>query len=215
MFISRKVQTYKAKHARWIASGRISADSKYWEVIRVSPASELGLFWNTNGRAKSAAVQSQINHLISFSPLPKFGPGPIPSSQTPLPSPSISAAQSTTSLSTTASRVALYDLDTIEEIETRGLLLGALYRSLGELEISRSFLQAVIAKESVLKEETWVVPFATFELAVVECQVGDREELVKGKGTKEGASEWRKYGAKADLLLDAVFAKGEYDLKSR
>lgn len=39
MFISRKLQGYKAKHARWIADARLSPNSKYWEVIRVSPAS--------------------------------------------------------------------------------------------------------------------------------------------------------------------------------
>lgn len=39
LFIQRKLSVYQKKHARWVAQGRLPADSKYWEVIRVSPAS--------------------------------------------------------------------------------------------------------------------------------------------------------------------------------
>jgi hypothetical protein len=39
MFITRKLTVYQAKWTRWVAQGRIPASSKYWEVIRVSPAS--------------------------------------------------------------------------------------------------------------------------------------------------------------------------------
>lgn len=39
MFITRKLTVYQAKWTRWVAQGRLPASSKYWEVIRVSPAS--------------------------------------------------------------------------------------------------------------------------------------------------------------------------------
>lgn len=39
VFISRKLAYYKLKHTRWIAEGRILPSTKFWEVIRVSPAS--------------------------------------------------------------------------------------------------------------------------------------------------------------------------------
>lgn len=156
-------------------------------------------------------MQEQINHLASFSPTPDFGPK---STSTPINGTLSSESQSTTTLTSVASKSTKYEIDSIDELCTRSLLLGALYRSLGELTIARQFLESVISKESSILEEKWTVPFAVFELAVVECQEGDRE-MAACASKVEGGKVWRKRGKKVDVLLDSIFAKGEYDLKSR
>lgn len=106
----------------------------------------------------------------------------------------------------------------------RDLLLGALYRSLNttsSLSSAQTFLRAVVARGRDLgpqgvKEEKWVTPFALFELAVVQCKLGSLEEgLLSGEGEKEALEGvWRDKIARAEKLLEEVFAVVEYDLKS-
>lgn len=157
---------------------------------------ELGLFWNTNGRAPHAAVQKQIDHLISFSPLPKYQP--------------LSLAASTLPVVPLLEQ----DLDSVDEIATRDLLLGALYRSLGDYVVARSFLRAVIDAESTIVAEKWIVPFAMFELAVLECKEG--EEKASTATPVEAKAQWKATFKAADKLLESIFAQSEfYDLRSR
>ncbi|KAK4699099.1 hypothetical protein P7C70_g7165, partial [Phenoliferia sp. Uapishka_3] len=156
----------------------------------------LGLFWNITGRAPAHSLQSQIDRLSAFSPPPRFGPSASAST------PSNSPAKSTHN-----------DLETPDEIQTRELLLGVMYRSLKSYPISRQFLQSVIDHEKIVEEDKWIVPFAMLELATLECQEADLEAgSVEGEGAKK---VWKERGKKVDKLLEAMFAHGEYDLKSR
>ncbi|KAI5480790.1 mitochondrial outer membrane protein IML2 [Pseudohyphozyma bogoriensis] len=199
IFISRRLGVYKAKLARWISEGRLPATAKVREVIRISPAAELGLFWNTTGRAPHHSLKSQIARLEAFTPPPKFGPAAAAS-----PSPSYS----TISLRKTGLK---FDLDSIDEIYTRDLLLGAMYRVLGEFELARSFLNEAIAAKDKALEEVWVPTFAMLELAILEVQLIDRE------GKKGNEKEvWKKKIKGAEKWLDDIFTyKREYELKSR
>lgn len=197
-FIIRKLATYKAKHSRWVLSGRLSAESHYREVIRISPASELGLFWNTPGRAPHASLRSQIERLEAFTPPPRFSP-----------TTSISIPSIPSTLSLRSSHLH-FDLDSIDEIATRDLLLGAMYRVLGDLTTARKFLQEAVSAQ--VTEETWVAPFATMELAVLECFHLDKEAAKDGASPK---SVWKAESKTVVKHIDAVFSFGEYDLKSR
>lgn len=38
VFIVRRMNAYKAKHARWVREGKLTAEIKWWETIAVSPA---------------------------------------------------------------------------------------------------------------------------------------------------------------------------------
>ena len=62
-----------------------------------------------------------------------------------------------------------------------------------------------------IKDETWVVPFAIFELAVLE----PKEAEVMAPLASDPKEIWREKLGKADEYIARVFAPGEYDLKSR
>ncbi|KAM0753081.1 hypothetical protein T439DRAFT_323696 [Meredithblackwellia eburnea MCA 4105] len=206
IFITRKLATYKAKHARWVASGRIDSKTRLSDVIRISPASELSLFWNTTGRAPKDSLQHQIDLLSAFSPPPRFGPG--------APSATLKVG-STTSLATSA--LSTFDLDTLDEIATRDLLLGNLYRCLGSFDVARQFHEAVLAAAPRIQEEKWLVPFSTLDLAVLDAQEAERDsELPDVKGDKSKEKKlWKERAAKVEKRLDELLQMGEYDLKGR
>lgn len=159
---------------------------------------ELGLFWNTPGRAPHASLRSQIERLEAFTPPPRFSP-----------TTSISIPSIPSTLSLRSSHLH-FDLDSIDEIATRDLLLGAMYRVLGDLTTARKFLQEAVSAQ--VTEETWVAPFATMELAVLECFHLDKEAAKDGASPK---SVWKAESKTVVKHIDAVFSFGEYDLKSR
>ncbi|GAA5921664.1 hypothetical protein JCM1841_000901 [Sporobolomyces salmonicolor] len=235
-FIARRLEQNKAKRARWIAAGRLPADAKVWEAIRISNAMELGLFWASfGGRSPAKCVLTQIAHLTAMSPLPKYSPTspvlklnslapPAPPASAP-PSPrsapfarlrsTSSAGLRRTSSSTSMRQFTADDLDSLDEVAIRDLLLGALYTSIGDaasLSAAKSLLKEVIGNAPNISEERWVVPFSMFHLAVALLK---EAEL---KMTEVGANElaiWRPTIDEVEKQLDAVFLVGEYDFKSR
>ncbi|GAA5901756.1 hypothetical protein JCM5296_005398 [Sporobolomyces johnsonii] len=236
-FIARRLEQNKAKRARWIAAGRLSADSKVWEAIRISNAMELGLFWASfGGRSPAKGVHKQIAHLTSLSPTPKYSPTspssklnslapPAPPASAPssprsapfarLRSTSSSAGLRRTSSSTSMRQFTADDLDSLDEVAIRDLLLGALYTSIGDaasLTAAKSLLQEVIGNAPNIGEERWVVPFSMFHLSVALLK---EAEL---KLTEVGANKlavWKPTIEQVEKQLDAVFLVGEYDFKSR
>lgn len=195
----RRLASEKAKHARWVAAGRVSADAPQWHVTRITFAFILGSFWATiGGRSPPQAIEKQIAHLTTFTPHPNLtqrgadGPG------------------------SAGPNVARDDLDTIDEVAMRDLLLGALYRSQNtreSLRTARQLLQGVVDVRARLSEERWVVPFAHFELAVVECKLGTLDELEHPPADRK--SLWRDRSKRAEKHLEDALAIPEYDLKSR
>lgn len=171
------------------------------------------MFWNTTGRAPARALQSQIDHLSAFSPPPAFSPSNLPThhssaskgSLAPATRPSLPVTHSPTD-----------DLDSPDEIALRDLLLGTLYRSLGSRVLARAFLEAVVHAAGSIAEEKWIVPFASLELAVLECQEADAEEATLAPGDKAAAQVlWKARSKKADRWIESVYTLPEYDLKSR
>lgn len=238
VFILRRLEAQKAKLERWIRAGRLKEGAKLWEVVRISNASELGLFWATiGGRSPASGVQKQIDLLSSFSPPPRFGPAS--SSAAPAPPSSTlgrtetrsstlsgntyrrrtSVASTTPSATIPPPSSATDDLDTTAEILQRDLLLGILYTALGHYDSSHyalavQFLDAVLSASPVeVGDEKWVVPFAGWHRAVVELKVGDAE--TKEMDGAKAREVWRGKMEKANGWLDAVLATGEYDMKTR
>ncbi|ORY89442.1 mitochondrial outer membrane protein IML2 [Leucosporidium creatinivorum] len=215
IFITRRLEADKAKHARWVAAGRLPKDSPFWKAIRITFAMVLGNFWASVGnRSPPPAMHHQIAHLSAFTPLPACLP-----------------SEATTGLATPAFTPptvdsAALDLDTPDELAMRDILLGVLYRSLGTVvsfATAKSLLQSVVKRGRDLgaqgvKEEKWVVPFALFESAVVECKEGElaeKEVRLQGGAAKEVKKVWEARIKKAEKLLEEVFLVVEYDLKSR
>lgn len=105
----------------------------------------------------------------------------------------------------------------------RDLLLGTLYSSLqtsASLATAKSLLQGVVKRGPSLEAEKWLLPFALYELAVVECKEGDIAEKATPSGGQEQKSAevkqvWKERLKKAEATLEQVFLSLEYDLKSR
>lgn len=242
VFILRRLEAQRAKLERWIRAGRLKEGAKLWEVVRISNASELGLFWATiGGRSPASGIQKQIDLLSSFSPPPRFGPtsasappatpSSIPSTllgRTETRSSSLSSNNSRrrTSVASTTPSAPIPppssetdDLDTTAEILQRDLLLGILYTALGYYDSSHyplavQFLDAVLnASAAEVGDEKWIVPFAGWHRAVVELKIGDAE--TKDLDAAKAKEVWRRKMEKAAVWLDAVLATGEYDMKTR
>ena len=170
-------------------------------------SSQLGLFWSTTSRANAPALQKQIDHLSSFTPPPRPTTavrGRSASKAAP-PPPTITATPTLSS----------FDLDSADELASRDLLLGVLYRSLGSHAPARSHLQAVIDAAGTLLEEKWIVPFAALELAILDCQETDVEAKALGEDKAAVKALWKVKARTAERLIETVFSLPEYDLKSR
>ncbi|GAA6016734.1 hypothetical protein JCM11491_000223 [Sporobolomyces phaffii] len=209
-FISRRLEAHKLKRVRWIAAGRLASEAKIWEVIKITNAMELGLFWSTTGsRSPPEAVQQQIDHLSSFSPPPKYSPSNPTFSGPP---PTISNVPHTTSREYNTKD----DLDSLDEISIRDLLLGTLYLSLGDpqsLDIAHSYFQEVAQNSGSIVEERWTVAFSLFQRACATLKGGDlKDKAVKGGDRKK---LWKPILDEADRYLDAISALPEYDFKNR
>jgi len=192
VFIKKKLQFYREKQKR-----RTGSEDNFAQAIKISPAHELALFWNTHARVTKDVAQGYITEFSSFSP---------PST---IPSPFITELPS--SISTPP------DLDTPDELAIRSLLLGALHRTAGELEVSRAFLVDAVKRHSDVKVSTWVGGMAMYEQAVLdlneaESNVGSDVLLDSSK-----KAEWLKAMKSANEKLDqALTLSGQsVDLSSR
>ncbi|GAA5959180.1 hypothetical protein JCM3765_005096 [Sporobolomyces pararoseus] len=209
-FISRRLEAHKLKRERWIQAGRLSTDAKLWEVIKITNAMELGIFWSTTGgRSPPEAVQQQIDHLSSYSPSPRYTPA----------NPSFSGTSPTVA-NTPSISVRDYqtenDLDSLDEVSIRDLLLGTLYLSLGDiksLEIANSYFQEIAKNSSSIVEERWTVAFSLFQRACTTLKRGDLED--KGASRSERKKIWKPILSEAEKYLDAISALPEYDFKNR
>ncbi|EMD38154.1 hypothetical protein CERSUDRAFT_113305 [Gelatoporia subvermispora B] len=196
VFIKKKLAFYQEKQKRWTGS-----DANFAQCIRVSPAEELAIFWNTHARIKKDVAEAHIADLCSFSPTPTIASPYITVEDTPHPAP------------------ARADLDTTDEIAVRALLLGITHRTAGAFETARAFLVDAHRRQPTIKTSTWVGGVALFELAVLELK--ETEERTE-RGTepmppKEAKEEWMKVLKSAEETLDKALALAtqQVDLSSR
>ncbi|KAK4053906.1 Mitochondrial outer membrane protein iml2 [Microbotryomycetes sp. JL221] len=199
LFIQRRMVADKAKHARWVAAERLEADTHFSEVIRITYAYILGCFWATiGGRSPPKAIEIQIQHLANMTPRMSGASMASPNQSTD-------------------------ELDTIEELVMRDVLLGALYRSqetVESLQTAKKLLQSVVDRKDRIREEKWTVPFSLYELAVCECKGAELEQKAAGSNLPqltmaEKKTIWVAKLKKADSLCQEVLTFVEYDLKSR
>lgn len=209
-FISRRLEAHKLKRERWIQAGRLAADAKLWEVIKITNAMELGIFWSTTGsRSPPEAVQQQIDHLSTFSPPPKYTPA---NPRFSGPSPSVASTPTATSREYDPQN----DLDSLDEVSIRDLLLGTLYLSLGDsksLEIANSYFQEIALNSPKIVEERWTVAFSLFQRACATLKRGDLE--ARGANSSEKKKIWKPILAEAEKHLDGVSSLSGYDFANR
>jgi len=201
VYITRKLLFYRAKHARWITAGRVKEnESKWWQVIRISPVEELALFWNAHARAPKPALESLIARLSSFSPPPR--------PDTKRKNKSLATSQATTDPSKSNGD----DLDTLEEIVIRSLLLGTCYLALKQLKNAKHFLTeaATLAGGT---EDVFVAAYARYGLALVELKTADEADPKQ----KRKKTLWEPALVRAQAELEEVYKLNpeHYNMRSR
>lgn len=115
---------------------------------------------------------------------------------------------------TPASADAPADLDTVDELAIRSLLLGVTHRTAGHFEASYALLVDASKRQSEIKVSTWVGGIACFELAVLILKRAESKERV---GTPPSKEEWAKALDEAKLKLDQASSLSgtSTDLSSR
>ncbi|KAH7342051.1 outer membrane protein Iml2/Tetratricopeptide repeat protein 39 [Rhizoctonia solani] len=182
VFIQKKIDFYKRKHIRRAGPG---TENDYVDSIFISPAEELAIFWNTHCRITSTIAQAHIDNLVALSPPVIYGPN------------------------STSGEEKNPELDTVDELVVRDLLLGILYRAIGDYALSRKYLEAVPLKETEV-EGKWTGQVAKFELAVLDLrQVAHEPNSARDK--------WQAALKAATAHLDQAAARSNanVDLSSR
>ncbi|KAG1731945.1 outer membrane protein Iml2/Tetratricopeptide repeat protein 39 [Suillus lakei] len=166
------VAFYKRKQAR------LGGDEKrFVEAIRISPAEEIAIFWNTHARIESSVAIAHIQEWSSLTPAIT----------------DIESKYLKTPVTTTAND----DLDTVDELAIRSLLLGIVHRTLAEYAAARAFLLDAIKRAPDVEISSWVGGLSAFELAVLDLKEADmraadvkpEEAMVMWEGVLAGASE--------------------------
>ncbi|KAI0929242.1 hypothetical protein AcV5_006552 [Taiwanofungus camphoratus] len=161
VFIKKKLTFYKEKQKRMTG-----VEDDFTQCIRISPAEEIGIFWNTHARINRDVALAHIAELGGLAPAPTITSPYVPAA-TPA---SVSKP--------------VPDLDTPDELAIRSLLLGINHRTAGALGPARAFLVDAHARQSAVKVSTWVGGVALFELAVLELK---EAEARTGAGSAVGS----------------------------
>ncbi|KAI0289831.1 hypothetical protein BC826DRAFT_1029792 [Russula brevipes] len=175
VFIKKRLAFWKAKHLR-----RTGSEDNWVQSISISPAEEMGIFWNTHGRITTAVAQAHIVELLSVVP-------PVTLS-TPFAIPPPASKDDPDALPPTSIRA---PLDTPDELALRALLLGIMHRAAGCAAEARGFLRDAHTRYAKIPSSgsTWIGGVALFELAVLELREAQRLESDDDATRRSNASE--------------------------
>lgn len=156
----------------------------------------MACFWNSYGRITKEAALKHMSALCKLTPAPEIPTHLI-------------------DLEPKGDDDEIDDLDTPDEIAVRYLLLGILHRAIGELDLSRRYLDECVSYRGKATDDTWAPAFAAYELAVLELNVGDQQTSSE---TPNAKSIWKNAIGASEKHL-ALVASGEfgptYDLEGR
>ncbi|KIK19843.1 hypothetical protein PISMIDRAFT_682759 [Pisolithus microcarpus 441] len=198
VFIKKKLAFYKQKHAR-----RGGDPMRFAESMKISPAEELAIAWNTHAHADKETALVHIEELAAFTP------------------PVGIQTEYMTSSSSTCQSGRLLDLDTSDELAVRSLILGILHRTLGDYAGARKLLYDALKHYQNVEANSWVGAVAHFELAVLDMKEGDwKSAVVSEEDPAEGDTVlevWRRAikSAKDTLAHAHALCTRETDLSSR
>jgi hypothetical protein len=157
-------------------------------AVKISPAEEIGIFWNVHAHIDSSIAQSHIDVLMNLSPLVLDTKISLEASFPT--SPTRKSPSSPLHPHTLAAKEAV-DLDTPDELALRALLLGIHHRTLKAFDVARGFLVQAHGYHSELKVSTWIGGLAMFELAVLDLKEAEdrhskRVTVVRGIEKEDG-----------------------------
>ncbi|KAF9269546.1 hypothetical protein L218DRAFT_953162 [Marasmius fiardii PR-910] len=190
VLITKKLEFYKEK-AKKAGSKRVV------DCIKISPAEEIGIFWNNHARISVEIAKGHISEWSALTPPVTISGQYIPSESPPSEN---------------------VDLTTPDELAIRSLLLGLVHRSLGDFETSRKFLEDVAERHSKVEISTWVGGVAWFELAVLDLKEVDAIERISSNLEPSALrSQWLKTLKIANEKLEKALAlaPNSVDMSSR
>ncbi|KAF5337705.1 hypothetical protein D9758_017342 [Tetrapyrgos nigripes] len=219
VLIKKKINFYKVKAVR-----RGGDEKMFVTHIKISPAEEIGIFWNNQSRIEPQVAEAHIREWAKLSP-------PVQ-----IPSPFIEASSEPPGSQP--------DLDTPDELALRLLLLGIAHRTIAVnsssstplasssdppspslihdcFTASRAFLEAAHSYHSQIQKEgisTWIAGVAQFELAVLDLKQTEYQEKSQASIEQEQLKQmWigSLKSAKAKLDVALGLAGREVDLSSR
>ncbi|KAI0373047.1 hypothetical protein BV20DRAFT_1050450 [Pilatotrama ljubarskyi] len=197
VFIKKKLAFYKEKQAALTGS-----EDNYAHAVKISPAEELGIFWNTHARiTKEAAVAHLKDWATCLNPPP-----------------TIKTALLKEHVPSTEPAEAQNVADTPDELAIRSLLLGIVHRTAGDYAGSRAFLEDAEVRHSTVKVSTWVGGVTWFEHAVLDLkEMEARSSSSTMVGLGADTEEWARVlkGAVDKLDKALSLATQQVDLSSR
>ncbi|KAI6138074.1 outer membrane protein Iml2/Tetratricopeptide repeat protein 39 [Pisolithus tinctorius] len=159
VFIKKKLAFYKKKHAR-----RGGDPKRFAESMKISPAEELAIAWNTHAHADKETALAHIEELTALTP------------------PVDIQTEYMTPPSSTLQLGSLLDLDTPDELAVRSLILGILHRTLGDYAGARKLLHDALKHYQNVDVNSWVGGVSHFELAVLDMKEGERRSAAMSEG---------------------------------
>ncbi|KAM5532321.1 Outer membrane protein Iml2/Tetratricopeptide repeat protein 39 [Ganoderma adspersum] len=196
VFIKKKLAFYKEKQMNLTGS-----EADYVRAAKISPAEELGIFWNTHARITK---QSAIDHIADWATCL-------------YPPPEVKSEYIVAALDKGQPAAGDQQAGTPDELAIRSLLLGIVHRTVGDFASSRALLQDAIARQPAIKVSTWVGGVALFELAVLDLKEMEASGSVKEGGPTAHTDAWeRTFKAALEKLDKALsLATQQVDLSSR
>ncbi|KIY72518.1 hypothetical protein CYLTODRAFT_417906 [Cylindrobasidium torrendii FP15055 ss-10] len=186
VMIRKKLEFYREKAAR--------RNEDVIKVIKISPAEEMAIFWNTHQRIPKDVADAHILEWASLTP--KGG---------------VKSAYIDTILAGSGkpASTTIDDLDTPDELALRSLLLGVVMRTVGEYDDSLALLRDASGTSNI-KTSTWITGVSTFEEAVTLLWQAD-------KTAGEDKAAWEKVLKQVETKLDKAMAVSgsATDLSSR
>ncbi|KIJ59698.1 hypothetical protein HYDPIDRAFT_140301 [Hydnomerulius pinastri MD-312] len=194
VYIRKKLAFYKKKQER-----RGGNPERFVEAIKISPAEEFAIFWNTHAHIEEATALAHIKELSALTP-------PVGIESEYMKSPPTSESSTET----------VVDLDTPDELAIRSLILGIVHRTLGDYDASRALLNDTLKHHPNVDISTWVGGVAWFELTVLEMKAGERE-AAEAEDEEATIKIWERVFKVAKEALGQAHAlcTREIDLSSR
>ncbi|KAI6104321.1 outer membrane protein Iml2/Tetratricopeptide repeat protein 39 [Pisolithus sp. B1] len=159
VFIKEKLAFYKKKHAR-----RGGDPKRFVESMKISPAEEFAVAWNTHAHADKEAALAHVDELTALTP------------------PVDIQTEYMTSASSMRQPGRLLDLDTPDELAVRSLILGILHRTLGDYVGARKLLHGTLKHYQNADTNSWVGGATHFELAVLDMKEGEWSSAAVSEG---------------------------------
>jgi tetratricopeptide (TPR) repeat protein len=153
VYIKKKVEFYQKKQIR-----RGGDPKRFVEAIKISPAEEFGIFWNTHAHIDKNTALAHIKELSELTPPVGFESEYMPAQPDP-------------------PADAILDLDTADELAVRALILGIVHRTIGDYTTSRKLLNDAVKHFANVEISSWVGAVAWFERSVLELKDGERVAL--------------------------------------